>query len=348
MIILIIFLTLFVSGYFIRIQYRAETDHDELHYAITDDGVHLALYRYLPKKGQAQTCPIILCHGVTSNRFTWDLMEVNFARYLADKGHDVWSLELRGSQGSRQTTSGKQISLHFNFDDHVEKDLPAAIDHVISATSSNQVDWIGHSMGGMLLYAYLTQFKDNRIRRGCAIGSPGTMKKTPRIYHKVTFFIPPYRYYPLIHTNFFLTFFLPFVRLGLVWTDVVVNRKNTTPKYLTAMAVNVIGDVSTRLGLHLAYMVRKGNLRQFPPGDFSYENNLSNITIPLLLVSGAKDLLGPPFRLKHVLDNISSKEKHFIECSVKNGYCADYGHTDLILGNKAKDEVWPGIAQWFE
>ena len=102
MIALAILLVLFAAGCAIRLLYRAETSHDELHYAETPDGVRLALYRYKPAGGGGALSPVILCHGFSSNRFTWELPGMSMARFLAGRGHDVWSLELRGAGRSKR------------------------------------------------------------------------------------------------------------------------------------------------------------------------------------------------------------------------------------------------------
>lgn len=171
---------LLLSGLAMRLLYRYETGHDELHFAEAPDGVRLALYRYLPRGGERRGTPVILCHGFTSSRFTGDLMGRGIARRLAEKGHDVWSLELRGSGRSLRKTDGPRISRQFNFDDHVTKDVPAAIDYVLKTAGSGRVAWVGHSMGGMLLYAYLALTGDERIARGWPSDRPALSKTRPR------------------------------------------------------------------------------------------------------------------------------------------------------------------------
>ncbi len=43
----------------LRFLYRAETRHDELHFAETNDGVRLALHRYLPSGESPRPTPVI-------------------------------------------------------------------------------------------------------------------------------------------------------------------------------------------------------------------------------------------------------------------------------------------------
>jgi hypothetical protein len=53
--------------------YRAETREEAVHFVTTSDGWRLALSRY-PRHGVPRTrCPVLLCHGLGANRFTFDL-----------------------------------------------------------------------------------------------------------------------------------------------------------------------------------------------------------------------------------------------------------------------------------
>ena len=67
----------------IRTRYVLATPADETQFAATGDGWELALYRYRPPAIVAAREPVVLCHGMLSNRFNVDLdEEVSLARYL--------------------------------------------------------------------------------------------------------------------------------------------------------------------------------------------------------------------------------------------------------------------------
>src|SRR5690606_26287692 len=67
-----------------------------LHYARTRDGWQLALHHRPPARGGHGT-PLLLCHGMGSNRFNMDGPgRASLARHLQAAGFDVWVLELRG------------------------------------------------------------------------------------------------------------------------------------------------------------------------------------------------------------------------------------------------------------
>ena len=52
--------------------------------------------------------------------------------------------------------------------------------------------------------------------------------------------------------------------------------------------------------------------------------------------------------MRHVHEAVGSRDKRFLEFGRASGCKEDYGHIDLILGKRAKDEVWPHIRAWIE
>ena len=84
----IVVATILGFGFFWQWYYRSPTSEDEIHYFRTKDGWRLALHRYRPK-GEAIGLPVILCHGLGSNRYTFELPAApSAAKYLRDQGRD--------------------------------------------------------------------------------------------------------------------------------------------------------------------------------------------------------------------------------------------------------------------
>ena len=72
------------------------------HHASTRDGWRITLHHRPPRPG-AHGSPVILCHGMGSNRFNMDGPgRASLARHLNAAGYDVWGLELRGAGRSRR------------------------------------------------------------------------------------------------------------------------------------------------------------------------------------------------------------------------------------------------------
>jgi len=53
--------------------------------------------------------------------------DVSLADYLYAKGHDVWVVELRGAGKSKPFGMYFRPGMTFDFDDYVQKDVPALL-----------------------------------------------------------------------------------------------------------------------------------------------------------------------------------------------------------------------------
>ncbi len=142
--------TLFAALFTLGRSYRRfdwGTGEDERHKACTSDGWHLSLYRYRAA-AKAHRFPVICSHGMAGSHFIFDLRpQYSLARYLARQGFDTWLVDLRG-RGDSWPNDCVRGSLQWNFDDFVERDLPAAVEYVCQATQSPQVFWLGMEMSG--------------------------------------------------------------------------------------------------------------------------------------------------------------------------------------------------------
>jgi poly(3-hydroxyalkanoate) synthetase len=81
-------------------------------------------------------------------------------------------------------------------------------------------------------------------------------------------------------------------------------------------------------------------------GEVNYRKNLAKIRVPMLLIGGEEDKLAPPESIRVVYRNVSSTDRTLRIFGRRSKDSAAYGHFDLILGKKAKREVFPVIARW--
>jgi len=96
-----------------------------------------------------------MVHGLGSNIFSLDLpmAQHSMAQFLASRGYDIWVINLRG-QGADEIRSANPNDWDWSVDDYALRDVPAIIRFVRAATGQKPFV-LGHSMGGMVLYAYL-------------------------------------------------------------------------------------------------------------------------------------------------------------------------------------------------
>lgn len=123
----------------------------QIEYTQTKDNVCIAMGRYK----RPGSVPIILAHGLAQNSYFWDFPVANhsFAKYLYNKGYDVWLPCLRG-HGNGHIHSDAKTDWSWNIDDLAIYDVSAIISKVHESTSQKPF-WVGHSLGGTLPYMYL-------------------------------------------------------------------------------------------------------------------------------------------------------------------------------------------------
>jgi triacylglycerol lipase len=116
-----------------------------------------ALYRsfYRLPTGPAERTPVIFVHGLYHNHTAWYL----YLRWFRKWGwQHVMALNIPGKFRSIQ-----------DFD----KVLNEAVDEVLRETGSDQVDLVGHSMGGLVIRSYLANNPGStKARRVVTLGSP--------------------------------------------------------------------------------------------------------------------------------------------------------------------------------
>jgi len=127
----------------------------------TEDGYILTMHRIPYGRGGARRAdrpPVLLQHGLLCSSADWVLSGPGeaLAYLLADAGYDVWMGNARGN-----TYSKKHVSLSpsngafwdFSWHEMGTKDLPAVIDYILRTTGSEQIFYVGHSMGTTMFYA---------------------------------------------------------------------------------------------------------------------------------------------------------------------------------------------------
>ena len=327
----------------IRRRYLLETPADERHRARTSDGWDLALYRYRPEVLAPGREPIILCHGMLSNRFNVDLDERgSLARYLKKEGFDAWVMELRGHGGSRRLASRTNGAYDWNVDDYIVRDLQAVIDKVREITGSRQVHWFGHSMGGMVLYgACALDGTVEAIRSAVLSDAPSSFRPlrrnvtVGRIYGRLFSAVPP---------TLVLRFLGP-----AAWLFPALMRRRYgigERRLVTTLLANAIEPWgSSQVLLHMCDMLGSGRFLS-ADGRVDYEQGASRISFPLLVLSSPRKIMKEEAVLAG-LDAAPSKEKKYVRFSRSNGYTTDYTHSNLLLSYGSREEVFPEIAAWF-
>lgn len=338
----------------------------------TADGWTLVAHRYKPPgRPKPGALPVILCHGLTYNASFWDLdPSCSLPRYLASQGYDVWSVDLRGcgmSQkwvfkldeaptmvvgGVLRRISGGRIAptgyatvdpkaANWDLDAHIAYDVPAFVQLVRHHSKAQQVAWVGHSMGGIVAICHLSRYQNPGIGRLVTVGSQVTM---PNGQVALQFFqemlvtrqgqlvgkVKGEELYAQTRSSVHNLFF---------------NVRNVSPKVYEALGTYATDVPSLSLMKQYSAMAAQGELLDAKK-QFNYARALGNVKVPMLISCGAGDQFAPPVVQQYLHDNVGSADKTLLIFGRADGFAADAGHDDALVGLNSRAQVYPVIENW--
>jgi pimeloyl-ACP methyl ester carboxylesterase len=314
---------------------------------LTEDGSRIELRR-VPIPADAEIAvlpPLLLVHGVAANHRNNDLHpDYSLARHLAALGRDVWLLTLRSGLGHRTRAEAARV----RFAAMVKHDLPLAVTEVLGRTGSEQLDYVGFSMGGMLIYAALGRtVPASRVRRVVVVGSPGRvtapalllplLKRVPR------WLVPRSPFRLGAHGVAFASEWF-----GTPLHRILVNPRNVPAGLTRATLVNMVEDIPAPLNADfLEWAVRDGSIRV--DGE-PVLDGLAEVDVPALFFAGNADKLAPVAAVEAAFDAWGKGRegvvKRLVVLGKDHGYRADYGHGDMAMGAHARAELFEPIARF--
>jgi pimeloyl-ACP methyl ester carboxylesterase len=316
---------------------------DEVHFVETPDGWRLALHRHRPR-GEGPRTPVVLCSGFSCNRHFIDYDEqYSLARFLARAGFDAWVLELRG-RGLSHPTRACERPGRWTFDDLARVDVPAAVEHVVR-TTGRPIAWVGHSMGGMVLYGYLATTPTAPVRAGITIASPVVFSATSSmLLNRIGSWLLSVPTSDIVPQR---------LVLGLLWwilgptagLEVGMNTQNIDRAVVGRALRLSLSNVSRFKLQQLSRWAFEGVFASVD-GQIDYRGELARVTTPLLVIAGSGDRVSPPATVRRALDHLPATSASYLEFGREHGHAVDYGHVDLVLGRAAPVEVFPVVARW--
>ena len=320
----------------------------ETHRAKTKDGWEISLTRYKPI-GPVKGLPVVLCHGISANERNMDLDEDHsMARWLASQGREAWTMSLRGTGASDTIDTGKNRAGPIYFDDYWRQDLPAVVDYVKAVSGAEAIDYAGHSMGGMVLYAYLSQGGQG-IHAAATLGTPtrldwGTgMEGLIKTLGPV--FVSPQSMIPSEGGALLASPFQGLVDDG-PFQRFFYNPQSTNLETWRRLMVYGTAPVSGGTALQLISMIDGGQFLSFD-GKIDLRADMAKITTPVIVIAGRLDRIAVAPAVKDGYRALGGpKEWHLITRA--NGALGEYGHMDLVIGERASVEVWPKVLGFFD
>lgn len=325
----------------------------------------------IPKRGSVIMAPGIACNA---NLFRiseqGDILGMNhnhsFANYLASEGFEVYLYH----PGYTERTHNRYVSKYckesiwygkrykippnLSFVELVELELPSVIDFVVEHSKQTSISWIGFSMGGMLMYSYLSKHKALAVKNVITIGSPLSLSQ---IFIRII----PYTNVASKALGFEETKFLgtltenlvPLTRLIRIlpaWilkynllSFLLFNPLNIKHNTVKTMLGKIVEPIPARLERCFSDIISCGfaareNYQHYI-GDL---RKLGSTRKNFLFFYGPNDMLSPPDTVYLAHEVISPDiEKNLVPVP-------SAGHVDMIVGKNSMKNVWIPSAEWLK
>lgn len=320
----------------------------------TSDGWELPLHRPYPPVG-APSRPVLLLSGYGTSAESWAPRDSgSLPAHMAAAGLDPWLLDFRGAGSSRHTHAARPTVC---IDRKIQLDVPAAVQVILAQTGAPTLDLVGHSMGGVIIYGYLTVFGGAPVRRVVTLSSPGYFRRKSRpgeapLRNRAGEAAFRLRARALRH-SLRLVERVPTRNLMRLVSRVPLRGAygaHFHPENVDdARARAFLRDTSTDIyRAELEQIMRWFELGEITDrkGEFSYSAHFDRIVAPILFVVAGGDRIVDRDAVRWIHDRVSSRRKEYREVGVGAGAVVDFGHTDLVAGRHAPRDVFPHVLSW--
>jgi pimeloyl-ACP methyl ester carboxylesterase len=314
-------------------------------HATTSDGVRLSIERFAPA-GRSRGA-ILMQHGLASNGLCFTLPGRSLAEHLAGLGFDCYVPDLRGA-GESETPS-----IAWTVGEYLERDLPAVIDAVLLTSGQATLSWIGHSMGGFLALMYSIEHPDAPIARVITVASTLDYRAGYSVHREFARALPVARFLSTIPYRWFSRMNALVAGSGPLFMPEQINfwRPNVERAVIRRMLSRGFTPIPVPLLVSLkSSFSEDGFSRETATGErFVYMQRVNELRMPTLLLSGSRDQHCSTRAVQTTFDALTNvRDKLILFFGREFGHAEDYGHFDLIVGQRAEQEVWPHIVAFLQ
>ncbi len=329
-------------GYFLLLllRYRDPVRADEVHTIATEDGWQISLFRRRPRGGKGE--PILFCHSMSSNHLNFEIPGGHsIVDVMSEAGYDCWTIDTRACRSAISPRGTRKLSA--SLDDVLLKDLPAAIAFIKEKSGHGRVHGVGHSLGGMLLYAYALKFGSGDIASGITFGAPPGFKNTNLPSRKFLTTVAPFTYSLM---SFFFRGLIPFATVIHPKSNLLpINWDNVHPKLTNAELFYAVEMPVPRIAKELSGWSSKGIWRMCAD-TLDVQERLPELDVPLFAIFGGTDPLIPEEAAEAFFASLQTKDKKMVVLSKHNGYSANYSHMELVFAINGREEVFGPALEW--
>lgn len=306
----------------------------------TEDGWGLAMRR-IPAEGPVRGRPVLLIPGLASGDVSLVLdPDHSLAFWLADHGREVWTVALRGTGASDHANAAAGRPSGYGFDTLWREDFRAALRTVRQHTGEDEVDVVAYSLGALLLYAYLAEDGEG-IGAAVALAGPTRMDRAgPWLKTLAKVGDRFVSREDTLDMGFLSSLTAPvqaYLR-GNPVERIALDARNTPRERWRRFASCVFGELSGGVVRDLIHMVHTGRFTS-SDGSRDYRAGLAHVRVPVLVMAGEGDSVAPVSAVRDGYLALGGP-KAWRLLGTTEGLAVDYGHVDVVIGERAPYEVW--------
>jgi pimeloyl-ACP methyl ester carboxylesterase len=311
------------------------------HFIPNGDGWLLGLKQtYEPRALERSRRPVAIIPGYGMNAFIFGYHPRgnSMEAYWADKGFEVWSLNLR-AQGNSKRVGGKR---QYGFYEAAVTDLGTAFDHIArnTETKAAQIDAVGCSLGGTYLYVNLAFSQEKNL-----LGSVVTIG-APLRWVKVNPMLKTAFGSPRVAGMLAIRGVRPFARLTMpVLTripkllHVYLHPEIVDTSKMNEM-IETVENPNRMLNREIAEWVKQGDL---VVRGVNVTEGIEEVNNPLLVVLSNADGIVPEATALSAYEKMGASFKEVLRVGTKK---VPVAHADLFVSDIAQQWVFEPLAQW--
>lgn len=327
----------------------------------TRDDWLLGIRHYRPTHPDPTKLPVVLCHGLGLNATFWTITENHLPGQLTQAGYEVFVYDCRSSGSStpekfaklnallRNTPFPERGEQTWTTDEQAFFDIPAVLEYVRKKTGHEQVNWVGHSLGGMLMFPFLEEHPErHRIANFVGMGSTAVVFPTADAKEMANANIGLRALLQVVSTSRIarpMRFGRP---PGLGYIDrFYYTKANVDHQTVNRFYGYTLEDPGAAALKQLQPYLEEGRFLS-ANGQTDYSANLDRVVTPTLFIAGDGDVMADIPSKTWTFEQIKSPDKTFLRFGKSQGHQLDYGHCDLVWARSAPLEVFPEIIRWLD
>jgi polyhydroxyalkanoate synthase len=300
------------------------------------------LYRYR-SENRRHPVPVLLVFALINRPDIFDLRPGNsFVEFLLDEGFDVFLIDW-GYPDEEDADMG--------LEEYVCDELSWGIREVLRTSGQDELTLLGWCIGGTLCLLYGGAHPDNPVRNMALLTTPVDTRGSlyanwvGRDSFDVDFIAEGYRAVPGAAIDFANKLMKPVTNYWTtyrrLWAGTLAGEERREAYQTMARWVADNPPFPARAYRDwIQWMYKENRLVRGRMRLRRRVVDLRRIDQSLLVVTAGADHIAPPHGTRPLLGLVSSDD---VTCLDRPG-----GHIGLMAGSKARQEIWPEIAQWLQ